>query len=318
MPYHSPIVSVIIPTYNRNHVLSRALESVLTQTYQNFEIIVVDDGSEEPTVTEEVLNKLGDKRIRYFRHAQNRGGSAARNTGIQKSNGYYIAFLDSDDEWLPQKLEKQVQLIQNGDSQLGVVYTRTWRSQKKRLVLGRMPEATGYIYEKELYGDHVTETSTWLVKRLCFEHVGGFNESMPARQDYEMTLRISQYFHYQFVSEPLVILHVDGGNQITRNLRNRLAGSLRIISIIEKKIESKPWLTKRQIIARHLYAVGRFCYKSDERLGTNYLLAAVKMYPLSLKYWLIFGATFGGSQVFSFVTKGLSKQRKKFGLKPSV
>jgi len=98
-----PRISVIIPSYNRANTIGRAIQSALSQSYQDFEIIVIDDGSTDHT--EEVIRSFQDSRIRYIRHNRNRGGSAARNTGIHAARGEYIAFLDSDDEWLPQKLE---------------------------------------------------------------------------------------------------------------------------------------------------------------------------------------------------------------------
>ena len=112
MPEKNPTVSIIIPTYNRAHLIGRAIQSVLNQTYQNFEIIVVDDGSTDNT--EEMIKEFQkhDKRIKYIRHEKNRGGAAARNTGIKVARGEYIAFQDSDDEWLPEKLEKQMDVFQ--------------------------------------------------------------------------------------------------------------------------------------------------------------------------------------------------------------
>ena len=113
----TPKVSVIIPTYNRAHLVGRAIRSVLNQTYQDFEIIVVDDGSTDNT--EEVVKSFNDPRIRYIRHEKNRGGSAACNTGIRAARGEYIAFQDSDDEWLPEKLEKQMQVFENTPTGVG-------------------------------------------------------------------------------------------------------------------------------------------------------------------------------------------------------
>jgi glycosyltransferase involved in cell wall biosynthesis len=109
MENSSIAVSVVIPTYNRASLLGRAIKSVLEQTYQDFEIIVVDDASTDNT--EEVVRNLRDRRIRYLRHEKNRGGSAARNTGIRAAWGQYIAFQDSDDEWLPEKLKKQMEVL---------------------------------------------------------------------------------------------------------------------------------------------------------------------------------------------------------------
>ncbi len=116
-----PTVSVIIPTYNRAHLLGRAIESVLDQTYQDFEIIVVDDASADET--EEVVKSFGDDRINHIRHQKNKGGSAARNTGIKAARGEFIAFLDSDDEWVPKKLEKEIDRLQTLSNEVGVVYS---------------------------------------------------------------------------------------------------------------------------------------------------------------------------------------------------
>ena len=128
----NPIVSVIIPTYNRAHLIDKAIKSVLNQTYQDFEIIVVDDGSTDNT--NEVLKNFTDSRIHYIFHTSNLGVSAARNTGIKTSQGEYIALLDSDDDWLPEKLDKQVDVLQNESSEVGkdiypkktVIFTRIY------------------------------------------------------------------------------------------------------------------------------------------------------------------------------------------------
>ena len=128
-PQH-PLVSVVIPTYNRGETLLRAIDSVLKQTYQNFEIIVVDDCSQENIA--QLIRDLNDNRLIFQRHSNNRGGSAARNTGIEKARGEYIAFLDSDDVWLPQKLELQLQAIgDRADSSDRLVsYTKFQKSDR--------------------------------------------------------------------------------------------------------------------------------------------------------------------------------------------
>lgn len=120
-----PTVSVIIPTYNRAHTIKRAILSVLNQTYQGFEIIVVDDCSTDNT--REVIEKFGDKRIRYIRKKANKGAAAAGNTGIKAVRGEYIVFLDSDDKWLPNKLDEQIKVLKVTSPKVGVVYTETQR-----------------------------------------------------------------------------------------------------------------------------------------------------------------------------------------------
>ena len=119
-----PTVSVIIPIYNRAHTIDRAILSVLNQIYKSFEIIVVDDCSTDNT--REVIEKFGDKRIRYIRKKSNKG-AAARNTGIKAVRGEYIAFLDSDDKWLPNKLDEQIKVLKVTSPKVGVVYTETQR-----------------------------------------------------------------------------------------------------------------------------------------------------------------------------------------------
>ena len=113
-------VSVIIPTHNRAHMVRRAIESVLAQTWQDFEIVVISDGSKDST--DEVVASFVDNRIRLLKHERERGASAARNTGLQASSGGYIAFLDDDDEWLPDKLRVQLDAIRQSDSMTGLVY----------------------------------------------------------------------------------------------------------------------------------------------------------------------------------------------------
>jgi len=115
-----PKISVISPTYNRAHLITRAVHSVLNQTYQDFEYIVVDDASTDNT--EEVIKGFKDERIKYIKHEKNRGPSAARNTGIKAAKGEYIGFLDSDDEWLPEQAEKQVSKFLESPDNVGVIY----------------------------------------------------------------------------------------------------------------------------------------------------------------------------------------------------
>ena len=115
-----PRVSVIIPTYRRPDFLGKAIESVLNQTFQDFEVIIVDDASNDNTG--EVVRGFVDKRIHYVCHEVNRGGAAARNTGILKARGRYIAFLDDDDEWFPEILQLQISLLDQSPPEVGGIY----------------------------------------------------------------------------------------------------------------------------------------------------------------------------------------------------
>lgn len=207
MPRNKPKVSVVIPTYNRAHTLSKSLNSVLNQTYQNFEIIIVDDGSSDNT--EDVIRNFQkkDKRIIYVKHEKNKGQSAAENTGIKIAKGDYIAFQDSDDEWLPKKLEKQIKLIEKSPSDLGVVYTGLLRimGNKRIYVPGSwVKQKDGYIYNELLKGNFVS-TPTILARKECFQKLGMFDERLKALQDWDLVLRFSKFYKFGFIDEPLVL-----------------------------------------------------------------------------------------------------------------
>ena len=124
-----PTVSIIIPTYNREQLLGRAIKSVLAQTYQDFELIIVDDGSTDNT--ERLVKSFNSEKTRYIRHRKNKGPAAARNTGIRSAKGDYIAFQDSDDEWMPEKLEKQMRAFTTAPPEVGVVYTSYYSTINK-------------------------------------------------------------------------------------------------------------------------------------------------------------------------------------------
>ena len=186
-------ISVVTPTYNRAHLVARAIRSVLNQAYQDFELIVVDDASTDNT--EPVVRGFRDPRIRYVRHNENRGGSAARNTGIELCQGEYIAFLDADDEWLPGKLEHQLGVFQRAASDVGLIYSDFLRIY---------PNGRQERYRPVAEGISIGYPSRWLVKREVFRDVVGFDESMPALQDTEVSIRIQEAwatFH-----DPVVVM----------------------------------------------------------------------------------------------------------------
>ncbi|HXZ94924.1 MAG TPA: glycosyltransferase, partial [Dehalococcoidia bacterium] len=200
-------LSVIIPTYNRAETVGRAIQSVLDQTYQDFEIVVVDDGSKDNT--EEVVKSFNDKRVKYIKHERNEGVAAARNTGIKATRRKYIAFQDSDDEWLPEKLEKQMVCFRTASSNIGVVYTAFLRVEGDKKTYVPSPEVIqkeGDIYDSLLRGNFVA-TPAAVVKRECFAKVGMFDEDIPCLEDWELWLRISKHYHFRCIDEPLVIAY---------------------------------------------------------------------------------------------------------------
>lgn len=221
--------SVIIPTYEDRDVLPRAVESVLSQTLSDLELIVVDDGSTDGTAA--VLDAIDDERLTYLAHETNRGASAARNTGIEAATGRYVAFLDADDEWLPAKLERQIALLVSRPPEWVAAYcavepvfpgnsgVRGWlaagRAHLADLV-SRRRHTEGAEGGAELIGDvladdlHTSAGSTLVVRRRVAEAIGGFDESFERFQDPEFLVRVLREGKLACVDEPLVRRHVSG------------------------------------------------------------------------------------------------------------
>ena len=200
-----PAVTVIIPTYNRAGLLPRALGSVLAQTFGDFEVLVVDDGSTDGTA--DVLAGYDDVRIRYLRQAQNRGVSAARNRGLREARGELVAFLDSDDVWFPDKLALQVERFGELPESVGLLYGGVENDDGRGGRDVRVPTRRGGLYGDLLLTNPIHGTSGVMVRRNVVAAVGFFDEAAPAIEDYDYWLRIARLFEVDFVEEPLIRYH---------------------------------------------------------------------------------------------------------------
>ena len=208
----TPLVSVIIPTFNRAEVVSRAVNSVLNQTFKDFECIVVDDGSTDET--DSVLLGFAD-RIKVVK-TENRGVSAARNTGAKLAAGKYIAFLDSDDEWKPQKLQKQFDFMQKSASRISQT-DETWvRNGKFVNKSAKYIRPSGNIFYNCLEVCAVTPSSVMMERGLFFEY-GGFDENFPVCEDYDLWLRMSLKERFGLVDEPLIIKYGGNADQLSNS-----------------------------------------------------------------------------------------------------
>jgi len=246
----SSLVSVIIPTYNRANTIIRAIESVLEQTYANIEIIIIDDASGDNTGG--IVRGMVNSRIKYIRHETNKGGGAARNTGIDESKGEYVAFLDSDDTWLPEKIEKQVKLFERADPRVGVIYTGFYRTDEDdRITKQVSPSKKGNLYSRLLEGNFIGTTSVIMAKRECLKQIGGFNASLPSCQDWDLYIRLSKVCLYDYIPDPLVRFFCgEGHNKITSNKQWVILGHKYIFD--KYNISSLPRRSK----ARHYYYLG--------------------------------------------------------------
>ena len=199
-----PEVSVIIPTFRRACLLKGCLQSVVNQSFTDWELLVVDDGSEDGT--DNLVNTWDDSRIRYICHSQNLGAAAARNTGILNARGRYIAFLDSDDRWLPEKLRLHVDFM-NGRPELQVSSTAWFRVDEDGWGVEVCPRARDWR-EYLLMGCDFAPGTTLLARRECFDRVGLQDDLFPRQEDWDWMVRMIHMFPhgFQVLSEPLAVV----------------------------------------------------------------------------------------------------------------
>lgn len=256
-----PRVSVIIPTYNRASLLPRALESVFNQTFRDFELIVVDDGSTD--ATPDVLKRFNGK-IKYIRQ-ENQGTAAARNRGIQESQGEYIAFLDSDDYWVPEKLEEQVKVL-DAHKNIGIVYARMPIINEKGERVGTKPAGVSGKNFKELieyWGD--LPNSTVMTRRECFDKAGLFDTSLETMQDIDMWLRIARFYELYEIENKVLAYYYRHDNQITRNrlkvYRGRVAIFKKILNTSQERLPDaflRRLSVEQYVLSRIYYSQGDY------------------------------------------------------------
>jgi len=292
-----PLVSVIIPTYNRADLLSRAVKSVLSQSYRDLECIIVDDASTDNT--EDIVRELDDERMVYIRHERTRGNAATRNTGIQHASGVYIALLDSDDEWLPGKLAKQVALMEASPELVGVVhcmhYAR-YANPNRQVEIKGPASFVGDVYPQLLRGQCPSIMSSVLIKRECFDTCGILDEHLPSFVDYDLWLRVSQKYHFACVPEFLTIVYQHEGSRQSKDMTPRKAGLERILSKWGPEVRRYRGEKGYQRLRRHFLTpmyVNATLYSIREgqyRLAAHRLLDVVRLQPTRPKLycWLAF------------------------------
>ena len=212
-PTENPLISVIIPTYNRAWAIKEAIDSVLAQEYNRFEIIVVDDGSTDDT--QHILEAY-TKDITII-HQRNKGVSAARNRGVDFASGQWIAFLDSDDLWLPGKLAVQLEFFNARPDALICQTEEIWIRNGVRVNPGkRHQKPSGMIFEPSLELCLVSPSAV-MIRRELFGEVGLFDESLPACEDYDLWLRVSCSYPVHLIDTPLIIKHGGHADQLSRS-----------------------------------------------------------------------------------------------------
>lgn len=277
------LISVVIPTYNRAKTLPRAINSVLNQTYKNLELIIVDDASTDGT--EEIIKEFKDSRIRFIKNEVNKGGSAARNIGINEAKGEFVAFQDSDDEWHLRKLEIQMEAMKVSSPNVGVVYCGLIRIQEGKS--SYFPPK--YFRNKDgnivdtLKKQNIIGTQSALIKKSCFEKSGNFDETFPRLQDWELFIRIAKFYDFIFIDKPLVtVFHQEVS---ISSSPEKLIEALELI--VQKHINIFDDKVGREALAYHFYVLGDLYRKSNDlKRCRQYFIQAIKKSPLKVRAWL--------------------------------
>jgi glycosyltransferase involved in cell wall biosynthesis len=293
-------VSVIIPSYNCARYVGQSVESVFAQSRQPEEIIVVDDGSTDGT--RQAL-ELYRGRIRYI-YQENRGAAAARNNGIRTATGDFVAFLDADDLWLPEKLEFQMEYFARHPN-YGLVYSDMKIFDESGIIhesvkqwLG-MSMPVGYVF-RQLFWDTLFIPAAVVCRKACFERAGLFDERLVFCEDYEMWLRIARLFEFGCVDKPLV-MYRKHSNQSTQTLGRTLVNGvpreaqalLKILDLYPETVQELGRTTVRRRLARPYFFLAYDAVASgDHRQARRLLRQALRRWPTNLRYQLFYLATF--------------------------
>lgn len=284
------LVSAIVTTYKRDvSTVGRALDSIVSQDYKYIEIILVNDCPEDIILSERLRNlaKSYGGKVRYIQMPENSGACAARNYGLSESRGEFIAFLDDDDEWLPEKISRQIECFD--EERVGIVYCNSYAhfEGKDKLVIREkkmMPQGSIYsfLFERNI----ISSTSFPLIRRSAILSVNGFNTNMQSLQDLELWLRITSHWDARYVKEPLAIYYFYNGERISRHPERRTAA----YEMIYKQHEN--YLAAHRKIMASFDRMGITFYLNTREFGSAFrlLIHAVKNDPFSLRknaYYLI-------------------------------
>ena len=301
-------VSIIIPTYNRAKLLTEAVRSLQQQTYENIEIIIVDDCSTDDTA--QAVEKLDDGRIIYVKHDVNKGGSEARNTGIKHATGDYIGFLDSDDQWQSDKLERQLAVFRENPD-FGIVYTGMKVYQGSYLVKEVIPKYQGDLLTKLIESNCIYTTSSILVKKEVLEEVGGFDSSLPSCQDWDFYLRLAQVSRFGFVEDSLVLYYLHPGDRISTNHEAVVNGHLQIYEAYKElaKAQGKDVFQKFSIkIAKTIFRIGMLSQdKATITLSRKILVEGLAKTESTSKNLMLYFSTFMNRKFLLLLYKQFEK-----------
>ena len=289
-----PRVSVVIPAWNRVGSIRMAVESVLRQTFTDFELLVVDDGSTDGTI--DALSDITDPRLRCLANPHNMGPSAARNTGIRAARGDWVAFQDSDDEWLPRKLEMQMARLAKAGPEVIACYTGMGivglpqpelaksdpnrRTTLRYIPDSKEPKVEGALREALLARSFIS-TQMLMARRGALLDIGGFDAALPALEDWDCVIRLSEHGTFAFVDAPLVLQYFSD-NSITHSNVKRMQARTLILQKHQAALSAYP-----QVLAGHHVAIAGEQRRLGDIAGARVSIAAARrLHPGSAGIWM--------------------------------
>jgi glycosyltransferase involved in cell wall biosynthesis len=296
----NPLVSVIVPSYNRAELVINAMESVWSQTYRPVELVVVDDGSTDGTRDKVLkwakgLADEADFEVLYF-HQKNQGANAARNLGIQHAKGELVAFIDSDDRWVPDKLGKQIPLFFD-DPEVGGVYCGLgWIDlvDNQRMPDGSRVYPEGWLLPKLLVHDVTAGTPCYVIKKECFDKVGLFDVSLPARQDWDMWIRLSAEYKIVSVHEVLVYAGKHIGERLSSNAKESIKAQWIIFNKYASLRRRFPFSVRKSAKGALFRRLGRiyFHYGLSKQTAIVMYLKSIFAWPFCFDTYAAFAGIF--------------------------
>ena len=288
----NPLISIIIPTFNRENLIVDALETCLNQTYRPLEVIVIDDGSSDNTKS--VVNTwfIQNNTPRFsgkLISQSNKGGNAARNRGIKASSGEFIAFLDSDDTWDPLKISKQYEILIDNKT-IGGVYCGLREIEiKSGKILNDKKRSfkEGFILSDLLIKDVTAPTSTYLIRKKVFDEVGQFDEKLQARQDWDMWIRLSTKYEIRAVKENLIDLRHHEGPRTASNPFKEINAYQSIRAKYKYLLEQQSMSIQKEAKANYYKRLGRvhFHHNISTTKALGFYLKALSIYPKDFDNW---------------------------------
>jgi glycosyltransferase involved in cell wall biosynthesis len=276
------LVTVIIPAFNRPDMLRRAIQSALAQTYRDLEILIIDDGSSIDLSS--IVKEFDDRRISYHKRSINLCVAGARNRGIELAKGEYVALLDSDDEWKPEKIERQLRDLRNKGPDFKLSYTLIDLFYDET---GKIVERNGYSKEGDILDDLVfnelLETpSSWMAETKVLKEVGGFDHNISWGEDWDILLKLAQRCKIALINERLTVKHEHSGVRLSNNLDGKRGTLDSFIRIYKNNFQ----LFRRYPKARSSLLINMAYYQwtmADRSGARRTLIKAIIVYP----FWLL-------------------------------